>query len=90
MIWVLSAKFEPNKSHKKIQQYSQRFFELHQDFTLYAKLSKNFHFTYYLHTNQTTYYMTYLFMTYISNSNSFIFDIAYSTRTNLILCSNLN
>ena len=72
------------KSQTKNQQYSQRVLNYNNCSCImfHAKLSRNSHFTHYLHTTQTTHYLP--------TPISFISDLAYITRTNPILWSNLN
>ena len=56
----------------------------------YIELWQNFHPKYYVHTNQTTYYLTHPVLCHYPPRNLFISDLAYSTRTNSFLWSNLN
>ena len=56
----------------------------------YVKLSWHPHFTFYLRTTQTTYYLTNPIWSHYLPTNSFVSDLAYTICINLILWSNLN
>ena len=72
------------KSQTKNQQNSQRVLNYNNCSCImfHAKLSRNSHFTHYLHTTQATHYLP--------TPISFISDLAYITRINPILWLNLN
>ena len=68
---------------QKIIQYKKASFTKILNLTkssiiFYAKLYGNFHFKYYLHTPQTTFYLGYPILCHYLPPNLFIFDLYYS------------